>query len=408
MCVFMKCHLINNFLCNPKTTSPKKQKTFKGTPQRIGYMPIRDWRDAVEKWNLLRYAKYSDVHDDKIHPSNRLIRNENYDFLDRLMTYTDKKEFIRAFCEFTGFPNLTTISEKMNNAFKACIHDVTYYYGNSYKVIDAGYDPTCSLGQKKAFPGSDLDKGYVIIEGNDPYYSDERLVAEFKGKLWENLDSRLISQNHPDTAIDVFTKKQLHEKLDDISSTVTNIQIMPGAKTFWSCLFGPLGMAIGYHKEIIERTREFLDLKKSNIIDPYEAAKFNRILAKQLPREKREFFKNFAFFIEIVEANLRLNHYGKDDSIFNEILNSNFVRFSNVTQVNAWLNRIQSGYRKSKLRQREALQTDFAYMTTDTKFDLIKDVIRSSSNDQSSKFSQYFKNDDDIKDRYRPLLEALR
>ena len=62
---------------------------------------------------------------------------------------------------------------------------------------------------------------------------------------------------------------------------------------------------------------------------------------------------------------------------------------------------------KSKLRNREALESDFYKMTTDTNYDLIKDV-KYATDDQSDKFSKYFKNDDDIANRYEKLLNSLK
>ena len=47
-------------------------------------------------------------------------------------------------------------------------------------------------------------------------------------------------------------------------------------------------------------------------------------------------------------------------------------------------------------------------MSTDERYELIKDMVKYSSDDQSSRFSKYFKNDDDIKDRYKSLLDALK
>ena len=110
----------------------------------------------------------------------------------------------------------------------------------------------------------------------------------------------------------------------------------------------------------------------------------------------------------MVKANLVRNPSLKNDSIFTAIKISPFVKNSNVTQVEAWLNKINGGYMKSKLRNRMALESDFYSMSTDTKYDLIKDVIKYCTDDQSSRFSKYFKNDDDIANRYEKLLQSLR
>ena len=64
---------------------------------------------------------------------------------------------------------------------------------------------------------------------------------------------------------------------------------------------------------------------------------------------------------------------------------------------------------KTKLKNRMQLEKDFYKMTTEDKYDLIKDVIKSSSNDQCDvRFSHLFKNDDDIAERYKGLLSELK
>ena len=49
-----------------------------------------------------------------------------------------------------------------------------------------------------------------------------------------------------------------------------------------------------------------------------------------------------------------------------------------------------------------------AIVETDKKYELIKEIIKYSSNDQGYRFSEYFKNDDDIANRYDRLLAALK
>ena len=142
------------------------------------------------------------------------IRKDNYSFLDKLSSYVDKSAFIEKFCEFTKFPNIREVSEKIDRTFKDCLSNISrnlngYGYDTTYTVVDSGYDPTCSVGLKKALPGSDLDKGYIILQGNG--YNDEEVVNKFKGELWNNLDQRIVSLNHPDTFPAVYTKKQVKE-----------------------------------------------------------------------------------------------------------------------------------------------------------------------------------------------------
>ena len=397
-----------------------KSPGFRGTPYRIPNIVVRNYQDALEIWEQLRFAKYLDAHCNSYY--DKSIRTDNYSFLDKLTSYSDKSSFIEKFCKFTEFPILKNISNKIDSTFKACIDQISKSlnsdnYTSAYDIVDSGYDPTCSLGLKKAFPGSDLDKGYIILEGscNQSPIEDQNIVNRFKGKLWDNLDQRIVSLNHPDTFPSVYTKYQVKEMLhylDNKAKEVENdLNFKMGAGSIVALtaasLLGPFaviggsalaGLLLGKHyKKMAETT------------DPYIAAKFNRKIAKKIDSSKtRKEAKNFAFFIETVVANLKQNPYGKSSSIFTGIKESLFANNSNVTQVEAWQNKINNGYLKSKLRNRIKLESDFYLMTTDTKYDLIKDVIKYCTDDQSSKFSQYFKNDDDIANRYDKLLQSLK
>lgn len=385
---------------------------FCGTPERLYQGVVRDYHDALSVWERLKSAKYLDVHSDTTSPYNKIIRQENYSFLDKLNTVFDKSQFIRRFCEFTKFPNLAQISQNMDTTFQNCLQNVSSSLGSScYNVIDAGYDTTCSLGLRKAFPGSDLDKGYIIIEGNHPFYSEERVVNEFKGGLWNNLDQRIVSLNHPDTYPDVYTKKQVVSNLEKMDSATYQLFFKQFAKnklTFWGILSTAFNLPFSLVNSWIKINQRYPDAVNNPETDPYEAATFNRALAERLPVREREDAKNFAFFIEIVLANLRKFPKGKTDALFSDVRASIFAKKSNVTQNSAWQTRIDNGYMKTKLRRREQLQRDFGQMDIVEKYELVKDIIKSSSNDQSSRFAQFFTNDDDISDRYQRLLRSLK
>lgn len=384
-----------------------KNRSFRGTPERLYYGAVRDYQDALSVWERLKNAKYLDVHSDKTSPYNKIIREQNYSFLDKLVSVFDKSQFISKFCEFTKFPNLAQISQNIDATFQNCLRNVSGYLnagcysGNPYTVIDSGYDTTCSLGLRKAFPGSDLDKGYIIIEGNHPYYSDEQITNEFKGGLWYNLDQRIVSLNHPETYPDVYTKSQVMARLSKMDLTTYKLFIRK-LFGFWNFL----GLAIGGIQSSMDK--KYPDASSNPETDPYKAAVLNRDIAAALSPAEREDAKNFAFFIETVLSNLRKNPYEKTDELFAKIQASVFARKSNVTQNSAWQNRINNGYLKSKLRRREQLERDFSLMDINEKYALVKDIIKSSSNDQSSRFAQFFTNDDDISGRYQQLLESLR
>ena len=392
-----------------------KNLGFKGSPQRIPSMTIKNYQDALKFWENLRYAKYLDAHNNTYY--DKTIRADNYSFLDKLTSYTDKAGFVEKYCEFTNFPKLHSICSKINSTFKTCIDklsktlNVEDGYSSNYDIIDYGYDPICSLGLEKAFPGSDLDKGYVILRGtsfNSPYF-DKKIVDNFKTKLWDDLDQRIVSLNHKDNDISVYTTNQVEDTLRYLDNKVDDLK----RKTFTKKLMR-FALIAASMTNIYTMPAAAFYLKKYYYdkffsVDPYIGGEFNRDLAKIInDRERREEAKNFAFFIETVRANMEKSSYGKNHPIFSKIKNSAFAQNSNVTQTNAWQNKIDNGYMKSKLRNREKLESDFYSMTTDTKYDLIKDVIKYATDDQSSRFSEYFKNDDDIANRYDKLLQSLK
>lgn len=413
MCVIMVipklCGAINN----------NYQQNFRGTPQKIYGGVVKNYQDALIWWEKLRYAKYLDAHFNSDY--DKAIRAENYSFLDKLTSYADKSAFIEKFCEFTKFPNVKAVSEKIDSTFKNCVKDVaaklnSTYRENCFNIIDNGYDPTCSVALKKSFPGSDLDKGYIILEGNSNWLDDKEVTNRFAGGLWDNLDQRIASLNHKNTFPSIYTKKQVENMLDKLDLKAQKVEsdsMKKGAlKTLGVTLLGTalggFGIALGSAYLALVLSNAQQDREKV-VTDPYEAAGINRAIAKKLETpEEREEAKNFAFFIETVLANIWKFPSGKDNSFFSRIKDSLFAVSSNVTQVKAWQKKIDGGYLKNKLRKRMQLQNDFNKMSTDTKYNLVKDVIKYCTDEQSNMFNEYFRNDDDIDLRYERLLDSLK
>lgn len=394
--------------------STNANRSFKGTPVRAPKIAIKDYTDALKAWEFLKSAKYLDVHSDKTSSYNKIIRQENYSFLDKLTSSFDKMMFIANFCDYTKFPFLYSSSTNMHDSFMSTIHNISEKlnrsrYNSEYEILDAGYDPTCSLGLKKAFPGSDLDKGYVILKGSDySDYTNIDCVNNFKSELWNNLDQRLVSLNHPDNEVSVYTKKQVEDILSKLNSACSRKEKDEEKYSRFNRATIATALVIA-GQVFIKGLMSNKDYRQAHATDPYIAGKFNRDLTKYINgASAREEAKNFAFFIETVKANLYNNRFTRSDYLFDEISNSKFVQNSNVTQIPAWRQKISEGYLKSKLRNSESLQRDFEQMSLDTKYELVKDIVKYSSDDHSNRFSIYFKNDDDISLRYEKLLNALK
>ena len=111
------------------TSSQKVQ--FSGVTQRIPQIAINSAQDLQNQYHYLRFAKYYEALDDDIYPQNKFIRMENFSFLERI-PQTLKKIFVEKFKEFTEFPNITKVSEKINdtfvnNALKTIPQQSTFY-----------------------------------------------------------------------------------------------------------------------------------------------------------------------------------------------------------------------------------------------------------------------------------------
>ena len=252
----------------------------------------------------------------------------------------------------------------------------------------AGYDPVCSVGLKHALPGSDIDKAYIILEKDQrSLSSDEYYVGRYKGALWNNVDQRILSLNNENTFPEVYTTGQMYRILD----VLDDITRQSG-----------LSNSVEYYK-----------YKRELDINPLTAGEFNIKFAKvnNENRISKEGAKNFAYFIEAVrDGKLAYSLDDKITGVIRERVNSSpFAQMSNVTQMGAHERQIKSGMKliKSKLRNREELAHDFNYWGPNDQFEFVKDLVKSVSKDQGTKFDKYFQNDDDIAERFNRLNRQL-
>lgn len=399
----MKISSIVNFNIFNQHQNRKKRSSFKGTPVRAFCPEITCAADALMQWERIMKPKYFDVHSDKILPNNKRIRLANYSFLDKLTSSYDKQIFVNHFCDFTAFPNLKVTSEKIVEYFKDTVFNICNQMKRNMLDPDDvdfrayGYDPSCSIGLKHAFPGADLDKGFIVLRGTGSLERDKSIVSEFSAKLWEKLDQRLVTLNSPDTYPTIITEGQILDKLERFEPYANDVLNPTGIKLF-----------------TLGRYNKYYDLKYDTfhpVTDPYIAGQFNREIAKRLPENLREEAKNFAFFSETFQAMALYGncgrYYNMSNKTMRELYASEFYKFSNTAQIPAWHWKTNFNI-KTKLKNRETLADEFPRMAIDEKYELVKDVIKSASGDQSEKFSKYFKNDDNIKDRFSPLLESLK
>ena len=281
--------------------------------------------------------------------------------------------------------NIYTVSAKIEKEF---VNNAVNASNSDVKVLMAGYDPVCSVGLKHALPGSDIDKAYIILEKDQrSLSSDEYYVGRYKGALWNNVDQRILSLNNENTFPEVYTTGQMYRILD----VLDDITRQSG-----------LSNSVEYYK-----------YKRELDINPLTAGEFNIKFAKvnNENRISKEGAKNFAYFIEAVrDGKLAYSLDDKITGVIRERVNSSpFAQMSNVTQMGAHERQIKSGMKliKSKLRNREELAHDFNYWGPNDQFEFVKDLVKSVSKDQGTKFDKYFQNDDDIAERFNRLNRQL-
>ena len=167
--------------------SKKKQQicspNFEGKPINLPKIKISNVYDAMVAYGLLSYGGFLDSSDDDVSPQNKLIRNENLSFLDKIQSKEDKQQFITHYSELTGFPNLEKVSQRIEKEFILAVKKSAIGIEGA-ECIAAGYDETCSVGKRRAFPGSDLDKAFIVLEGTGDLEKDRDVVEKFKANLW--------------------------------------------------------------------------------------------------------------------------------------------------------------------------------------------------------------------------------
>lgn len=358
---------------------------FGAVTHRMPQFPMKSSVYMSSQYDFFKFAKFYEALDDQIFPNNKFVRRDNFSFLERIPDFL-KGTFVDNFKNLTSFPGLFSVSKKIEKHFVDC---VKANQTSELTPLLAGYDPTCSVSLNHALPGSDINRAFVIIRKEPKAdISDVRLVNQFKGLLWKTVDQRILSLNHKNSFPEVYTLNQFHTNLDILDDLTRNAGL-------------------------IRHNTYFLN-KKDKFIEPFEAGEFNIRLAKANQDQyyiSREAAKNFAYFIEAVRDGKIV--YSKEGGIESKILQrirySPFAQMSNLTQTRTIDKLISSGEKKiqTKLKNREELWRDFNGWDVNTQFDLVKDLVRSVSQDQGQRFDHYFRNDYDFSESYAKLNKAL-
>lgn len=398
------------------TTTNIDQTSFRGSPWRLNigqleYATQISGKQAIEIFKNFRLGNYLDLNGITKSYSDSLIRKQNLAFLDKVIDRADKKEFIDHYKELTGFPDLSAVAYKLKRTFKDAVNkteaslkaDKNSYHSEYYDVMTFGYDGISSVAKDKALPGSDLDKAFIILRGAgivsaDRYEQDEDIINEFKGRLWENTDQRILSYNHDaDSFPKIYTEFQLQQLIRAIDAK--NIDMSTIGKKI-----GPLGFI-----EIIARTIFEKDTPSHEYNDDYiDANSYFIKLCKQFPvrgdweldvmNPSRENIYSFGFILEA----LKWGEHFKDNYRNYWINTSNAPRHLNVSQIYSLRHRQGT---KEKLVRRSELENNFNNWDIDTQFLFIKNLILGSCGETTNAFPQYFSSN--TADKFQELMREI-
>lgn len=382
---------------NPVSNKQTKVPSFGQMAAKLPSRAIRSGYDAIEQWSLLRHPKYSAIFQEEEfctqsqRVANRQLRLENYSFLDKLWSDSDKRQFIQHFRDVTGFPNLAAVTSKILEEFRRVLNVANdnlnylrpYSFGSSRNVLMSGYDEFCSVGQRAALPGSDLDKGYAIVRGVSGDLKEQREFSDqIKGEIWDNIDNRIMSVNHIAAFPNIMTDKELEQSLRYFDNY---------AKSFVT------PSNLNYYR--------YLRLQNGN---PVAGSRFNITLSERLSdKSDRYDAKNLAYIVEAMRDGKKLDmvdYYMPE--MYQLFENSEFCHCSNVTQSHVMQDLYDySDITKKKLKARKQVESAFNSWSVSKQYELVKDVIRSMSGDSKNpEFKDLFHSPND---RLRLLINDI-
>jgi len=391
----MRVHATNLVAYNKSTllkANQQKKKVninFTARPWELPYIPVYSSSDAIKLYNYFSLGNYLDSSDDDVSLENKKIRTANLGFLDAIHTQSDKQEFIEHYKALTGFPDLEKVSIKIEEEFVKAIRKSSENLPFG-ECIAAGYDGTCSVGKRRAFPGSDLDKSFIILKGTfwENEEEDKKIIEEFKARMWKNVDQRILSFNHDISFPSIYTENQVRKMIKTIDERTRYMY---------------------FDKDALNKIMD------KEIVDLEKASQFNIKIAQEFPTDDgskkqgltKTDVKNFGYFIESVRDGKYLITSTDFDLLKLTIQDSQFYQYSNVAQTKAMKKVVNSGAEdKSKIRLRKNMAEKFNSWSIDEQYNFIKELIKYSCED-NTEYMSYFQNDRDVKKTYKPVLNLL-
>ena len=375
--------------CGSKQTS---KLAFRGMPYNLEYErwgSISGYR-AIEIFENFRLGNYLDLNGNQNDKEAYRKREDNLRFLDMVQTDQDKKVFIDEYKRITGFPKVQVVCDKLKNQFiKACFvsqNILQEKYPESkekFEILEAGYDGISSVAKNSAFPGSDLDKAYVILAGSNNDWENEETVKKFKAELWKNTDQRVLSYNHDASAFpEVYTIKQINALSKAINKKTSEMDKQD----------------ISYYRKIMQSFSDDYVKANSYLVDL--AMKFpvtqNWGLPINATNPSREDIYKVSYVLEALFKGEKLitNHseFVLDDTP-KELLN-----LSQITPIK------NNSTPKEKHLARRKIFEEFDSWPVFKQYELVKSMIKGSCSNETSLDDSFKTNEID---RYAKLMERL-
>lgn len=402
-----------------KSNSLENKLSFRGLPYSLYIKQQNEITgdEAFEYFQKLSLGNYLDLNGDSKDEKAREIRKKNLSFLDKVKDVWEKDAFIEKYCEHTGFPDMQKVSSNIKNAFvdavstsKNIIQRQYGFSGNyvNFNVIGFGYDGISSVSRNTAFPGSDLDKAYVILQGNDDDSSNEITVQNFKAELWDNTDQTILSYNHDAVSFpEVYTVKQINAMCEAINKAVEKMDLFSHKKVTKSkphLLF----FTKTYEEVLPSKYDEYKKLTTEYSEDYVKANKFVIDLARQfkpnyswdkainVENPSREDIYKACFVIESILHGKTLSENKVELPIDKKVGD-----LINLSQIQALKN---STFKKEKYEKRLNMETAFNSWHLNQQFEFIKSMIKASCSDNTA-FPHYYKTKEE--DRFQEVIKAI-
>lgn len=404
-----KNNLSTKKLTSNQDTFSKSQISFKGEPWELNQSRRESITadEAIDCFDELKLGNYLDIDGNPNSYKNRRIRTYNLAFLDKLTHKKDKKAFISHYKNITGFPNLSVVSNNIEQEFVSAVRKTEkklMKQDPKFKVLAFGYDGISSAAKNRALPGSDLNNAFIVIEGSNDTEADRELVEKFKAELWKNTDQRILSYNRTAHSFPkIYTNSQFRKLITAFANAV-NEKDLEGTAMY-------LIPFMGYVHEMLERKRYRKYYDKCNTFDTdyVNANKFFIDISSRFPvrghwrmdfdNPSKENMYELALVLEAAMKGKEFAHE-PDMCIYNAYQGGNFLNLSQIKS----LSKLPNG-NKPKYQKRAQLQQIFQQWPEEKQLRFIKEMIKASCSD-SDEFTEYFSFDDEIA-RYSKLKQAL-